>query len=361
MTVHALRYAIAALSASSAAAAAAGTAAPSEVVVYTGMCEASGAAMLPAPAAGPPVFLVANDEDNVLRAYALGRSGSGLPVRGGDLNSVLGLDPTDDDDKADLEAAAAMGNRVFWIGSHSRSGKGKFRAQRGKFFATTATVASSGQVGIEAKPEKGVSLTDALVALGAAFSDVTRPDVKEDATLAPEKGGLNIEGLAAQRDGRSMYLGLRSPLGSNGEAWVVPFANPADVVDAGSPPRLGSPISLDLGGRGVRSMEYAPSEDAFYIIAGPARSTGAFDLYRWSGKRSDGTDDKPVPVPGAAAVIAAQPDFQPEAMLVDPASRRIHLFSDDGDRVMQGGKACKKLKDRSEQSFRGITLDLPGP
>ena len=40
------------------------------------------------------------------------------------------------DKESDLEAAAAVGTRVYWIGSHGRNAKGKPRPERQRFFAT---------------------------------------------------------------------------------------------------------------------------------------------------------------------------------------------------------------------------------
>ena len=41
-----------------------------------------------------------------------------------------------------------------------------------------------------------------------------------------------------------------------------------------------------------------------------------------------------------------------EAMMVDPAGRRLHLLSDDDDRKIAGGKACKELEAAEERAFR---------
>ena len=40
----------------------------------------------------------------------------------------------------DLEAAAALGNRIYWIGSHSTNSKGKANPSRRRLFATDVKV-----------------------------------------------------------------------------------------------------------------------------------------------------------------------------------------------------------------------------
>ena len=70
------------------------------------------------------MFVVANDQDNTLRAYRAG-SRDPLEMPSGNLNKFLNLNPAnDDDDKADFEGATWLNGKAYWIGSHSRSGKG---------------------------------------------------------------------------------------------------------------------------------------------------------------------------------------------------------------------------------------------
>src|SRR5690349_5322533 len=85
---------------------------------YPGMCDASGAVPV-----SSNLFLVASDEDNVLRLY--NREQAGHPVKEYDYNQFLGVHGKSLE--ADLEAAARIGNRAFWMGSHGRNRVGKFR------------------------------------------------------------------------------------------------------------------------------------------------------------------------------------------------------------------------------------------
>ena len=73
-----------------------------------------------------------------------------------------------------------------------------------------------------------------------------------------------MEGLAARPDGSSLLIGLRNPV-ANGRAVLIPFLNPREVVNGEAKPKLGTPITLDLGGRGIRSLDYSEARRAYII------------------------------------------------------------------------------------------------
>ena len=105
-------------------------------VVFTGMCDASGAVPLSASR-----FVVADDEGNVLRVYDADRGGA--PIDSIDLSAQLGL-PLKVNKKGrakpapevDIEAATRSGELAFWLTSHARSSSGKEKPERQRFFAT---------------------------------------------------------------------------------------------------------------------------------------------------------------------------------------------------------------------------------
>ena len=83
-------------------------------------------------------------------------------------------------------------------------------------------------------------------------------DLESASTKAPEdKGGLNIEGLAATPQG-TLMIGFRNPI-PDGKAFIVPLNNPQKIVE-GERAKLGTPIELSLNGLGVRSIEYRESQ-----------------------------------------------------------------------------------------------------
>ncbi len=301
----------------------------STVMTYRGLCDASAAVAL-----DTDHFVVAGDEDNTLRVYRRGRP---EPVGETSLAAFLGTG----DKESDLEGAAVVDKRIYWIASHGRNSKGKLRPDRQRFFATDIDPGAQAGVTPAGTPYRGLldDLAAAPTLMGLRLGDA--------AQLAPEApGGLNIEGLAAMPDG-SLLIALRSPV-PNGRALLVPLLNPAELVTAGSgrKARFGEPILLELRGRGVRSIDRALDGRGYWIVAGPAADAGAFTLYRWSGQ----TKDAPRIVDSSGLV-----GLRPEALFEVPgAGGTLQILSDDGG-VVTNGTACKD-RPMTAQEFRSITL-----
>lgn len=332
----------------------------SPVTTHTGMCEPSGAVAFPEGSFGQ-MFVVANDEDNIVRVYAADHPGGPLNLPTGDLNKHLGLDPNDENDKVDVEGATWLNGKIYWIGSHSRSGsKGKLREARSQFFSTTLKGAGTA---IELKPSSSShKLLAAFAALNPVLASAIQLGVPEKKSLSPREKGFNIEGLTADADGKSMLLGLRNPLSAKNEALLALLANPEAVADKGEEPILSELIPLDLGGRGVRSIEYSVGAKAYFIAAGPAADdppagVGKFALYRWSGDRQE-RPQLLAELATAFANLKGLDDFHAEAMFIDATGRKLHLFSDDGDRPMPDGGICQDLGDKAKQSFRSVVITL---
>ena len=209
---------------------------------YFGACDGSAAVALEADH-----FVSANDDENSLRIYRIGVSNPIPPAV--NLNAVLDPEKKKNGNpkEADIEGAARIGNRIYWIASHGRDGDGHKERSRHRFFATDI-VARTGVAPFTLKP------TDASHDLKKEMIEqLPGLNLKAAAALPPEaEGGFNIEGLAAAPDGELM-IGLRNPL-PGGKAIVVPFTNPADVVSGRDRPRFGTPERLELGGRGIRSI-----------------------------------------------------------------------------------------------------------
>lgn len=299
---------------------------------WLGMCDASAGVAL-----GTNYFAVANDEDNAIRIFQLDRPGR--PVQSVDLSRFLGVDPGKPE--TDLEGAAWLGDTIFWIGSHGQNRQGKFRTSRHRLFATRVEPGPGGP---------------RLVPVGRPYSGLLL-DLLRDARLRPLQlaatlslppkapGALNIEGLCAT--GTNLWIGFRNPI-PQGRALVVPLLNPLEVV-GGQAARLGDPILLDLGGRGVRDL--GRWQNHYVIIAGSFDGRGQAQLYLWEG-------------PGTAPQRIKHPalkDVNPEAVVVY-AHRPdgFQLLSDDGTRLI-GGVCCKALPDPSLKQFRSVWVQRLAP
>jgi hypothetical protein len=306
---------------------------PSIPTVFSGMCDASAAAAL-----DNQRFVVANDEDNLLRIYDRDRGGP--PIRSIDLSAFLQADRRSPE--SDLEGAARVGNRIYWITSHGRNQNGSRRPGRERFFATE--IETSGR-------------TVELVPAGRPYKNLLRDLVSEpklrsfrlgDASrLAPKlPNAFNIEGLCATSDGR-LLIGFRNPI-PDGKALLVPLQNPADLIE-GKAAKFGEPVLVDLGGLGVR--EICGHEGKYMILAGSFDGGGKSHLYEWDGRS---------PSAGHLGKINFG-KFNPEAAVFYPdrGSDEIQVLSDDGN-VLAGGKKCKDLKDPSQKTFRGLWLRESG-
>lgn len=292
---------------------------------YHGTCDASAAVPL-----GRNHFVIGNDEDNVLRIY---RFGTPRPV------AEVALDdfarPETAYPEMDIEAAAMLGNRIYWIGSHGASGKGKPRESRHRLIATEVRPGAVPKVVPVGKPYS--RLLDDL----AAAPQLRRYRLERAARIAPKAtGGLNIEGLAATPAG-TLLVGLRNPQ-PHGRALVIEISNPAAVVEGKAPARIGAVTEIDFGGRGIRAMM---REETGYLIATGSRADGGdYPLFRWSGRTGDAARELGHPLPAG---------LQPEALMNVPG-RGTYLISDDGIRMI-GGLECKSLAPK-DRKFRTLPV-----
>ena len=79
---------------------------------------------------------------------------------------------------------------------------------------------------------------------------------------------------------------------------------------------------LDLGGLGVRSLEWDEAGRWYLIVAGSADDGGVFRLYTWSGE----SNDRPVAVTSPAAAAAAK--IEPEGVTPVPGRKSAALVGD---------------------------------
>ena len=301
-------------------------AAPSAATRFDGPCDASAAIALDAGH-----FVVGNDEDDTLHIYRFGQPAA---VRSVDLKSFLATAPREE---SDIEGAAAVGKRIYWITSHGRNAKGKHQPSRHRLFATDVLPGNPPVLFPVGRPYTTL-LDDMLAAAPLAPYGLASAAQR----AAEAEGGLNIEGLAATPEG-TLLIGLRNPV-PRGRALIVPLLNPDRLIE-GERARFGTPVELDLGQRGIRSIERIGN--SYLIVAGPPADTGSFALYRWTGVPGDPARQ----VPGADLG-----DLRPEALFAIPGSGHIQLLSDDGG-IRIGGVECKKLPS-GRQQFRGLTVEV---
>jgi hypothetical protein len=337
-----------------------------ETFVYHGTSDASAAV-----AVGRDMFIVADDENNVLRVYKTTQGG--LPLFSYDMTEFLDIEPKYPE--VDIEGATIIGRRIYWISSHGRNKDGKTRPNRYRFFATLVK-SKNGNVTIEPVGKPCKTLIHDLVKSEnmrylrldrAARFDAGELPKKERLKLAPKEEGLNIEGLCASADGKTIYIGFRNPrpvdrISQRAKAIIVTLLNPDAVLEKNRKPIFGEPVLLDLASLGIRSMEYSNFHKAYFIIAGTFDDSPKYAIYRWSGKKE---------TPPVLVRQLSQTNFSPEAMITFKNSEKYFVLSDDGSlRIkVDGAWECVKgefrkdgtcqnkyLIDPDKKTFRGIWL-----
>lgn len=308
-------------------------AAPPALQRYQAMCDASTAI-----AVGADRFLVSNDEKNVLWLYRVGQP---EPLEEIDIAKHLDLK---DSEEADIEGSARIGETVYWITSHGRNKKGELHANRFRFFALTPREAE-GKVVLEPSGKPYTHLMEDLLEAkpgGIQFNPLTTPAAP---AWAPEaQGGTNIEGLAVWKESQ-LLIAFRNPV-PDGKALLVPLENPAETLE-GKKARFGQPIQLDLGGLGIRSLEYWPERNTYLVVAGAFDDCPAFQLFLWSGD--------PASPPKRQQVGDDLFGLRPEALVLFPGQAdKVLLLSDDGGVAVEG-KECKKAS-KEQRSFQAIWL-----
>lgn len=294
---------------------------------FRGICDASAMEML-----DDDLFLVADDEDNMLRLYS--RSREGLPVASFDFTRSFGLAKRTKE--IDFEGSARIDDHIFFISSHGASSKGKFQPSRHRLFAVQVT-------GTERPVIRSAGFYSGLYRDLVEAPELASFNFRQAATLPPKApGALNIEGLAATPEGH-LLIGFRNPI-PGGDALVVPILNPKDLL-RGRRAEFGGPMLVSLNGLGIRS--FTRFRDGYLVVAGSHSSDQASQLYRWDGFSSE-----------AILVTQVMPG-NPEGMavLTDQGRDVLFVLSDDGT-IRIGERACKKLKDSSLKVFRAYEMPL---
>ncbi|MDX1951162.1 MAG: DUF3616 domain-containing protein [Verrucomicrobiota bacterium] len=300
-----------------------------KVYSFTGLCDGSAAVAL-----DHRHFAVADDETNVVRVYQL--DGKTEPISFIDLTEHLDVDP--EEPETDIEGAARIGNKIYWITSHGRNKNAKRRPSRHRLFATEIIAGAVPSL----KPPRNFSKSFLEDLLKEKRFDSF--PLKTAEKLAPKaEGGFNIEGLAAWNS-TQLLVGLRNPV-PEGKALLFEVTNPEAAME-GQKTVFGKAHQLDLDGFGVRDIFQV--DDFYLILAGPTDGSSNFRIFRWDGKQ------------GLKALSEKQifEGYNPEAIFQFPGSgpEIFHVVSDDGT-VKSGGKECKDLED-SEKRFRLLQVRI---
>ncbi len=287
---------------------------PPDPLTYVGLCEASAAVAL-----DDGHFVVASDETNTFQLYRRGEQHPLYPIK---FKKFIGQQ------KSDIEAAARIGDRVYWMSSFSRPGGNGNAKDRSVLVASRIVHTAAGPT---------------LCSVGEPFLKLRRFLKRE---LNIKGRDINIEGLTGSPEG-DLLIGFRAPL-KDGKAYVLRLKNPIGVTELGRQPVFGDLHLVDLKGNGIRSIDRTGlNPPVYFILAGPSPNgdeevdkNGKFSLYHWDGEAAD-----PIPLP-----LELPNEFTAEALIPYPEERIVQILSDD-----RGERNETDLK-KKKRRFRSVEM-----
>ena len=309
-------------------------------------------------------MIVGDDENQVLRVYD--RHASGYPLRTFDFNPFLALTDYYNNGlpkEVDIEASTRVGNRLYFMGSHSHGSMGEVTTNRSRIFTVdltgTGTNISLNYVGRYEHLKEDLVNWDVNNGHGKGanyygFAAGTQPGVDAKAT-----NGFNIEGLTMiAASTNAAYIGFRAPISpAVGQTYslLVPVMNFAAIATNNGPPGsavFGVPVEIDLYGRGIRSIE-ALTNGNYMIVGGTPLdfATGYpldFRLYTWDGDPNHNPQQRAANLSG----------MNPEGIVELPpwpwsSNSVVQLVSDNGTKVYYGdGVEAKHLQEPNFKKCR---------
>ena len=311
-------------------------------------------------------MLVADDESNVLRVYP--RAG-GAAVK----EWSYKLEGPKLAKELDLEAGTRIGDTLYFTGSNSnKKDGGDAAADRSHLFAVkvggTGAATTFDYVGQFSLLEAQLVAWDTGNAHGLGANHFGFA-VSAAAGIVPERvDGFSIEGMTSAPGDTALWLGFRAPqtgASVRAKALIVPLQNHAALM-AGTAIQavFGAPIELELGGRGIRSIDKG-TDGNYLIVAGPAGAAVPevernFALFAWDGN----PNSAPVELSNDLDALRKATGGSFESVVEVPgpvkAGTQVQLLLDNGDTKWDGKTASKDLP-AAEQKFDGFVVRLGAP
>jgi hypothetical protein len=317
-------------------------------VYHTGMSDGSTAVAIDSN-----YMFVADDETNQIRL--VDRKNSGLPIYALDVTSLLALSGTELDIEASFRSTT-LPNRIYWLGSMSNNKDGDPRPDRNRLFATD--IVGSGATATLSFVGYYSNLRSKLIAWGDANG--YNFTAKAASGVDPKTiSGFNVEGFEMGPDGTTAYIGFRAPyVGSpQNKGLICPLTNFETWFNNGAPsgnPTFGSPIELNLGTRGIRSLGKNASNN-FIIVAGGYDDTGTFALYSWNGFSAS------APVLQTTDLTGLRPEGIAEVPASISGTYQLQLISDLGSTIWYNdGTENKDLTENNYKKYMSSVISVGG-
>lgn len=332
-------------------------------------------------------MFVGDDENQILRIFS--RTRSGPPVAGKDFSLALHLRDYYEPDhplfpeprEVDIEGASRVGNRIYWMGSHSHAFNATERTNRGRIFATDISgTGTNAQLKLLAHYDfLKLDLinwdVNNLHGRGSNYYGFEASAAEGTNPKAPDGSGFNLEGLCmapGANNTTNCYLAFRAPLvpaTNRVHALILPLLNYGKITTKYSGPgsaQFGAPIELNLGGRAIRSIEGGNAMN-YLIVAGPPGAPdtngyvpppGNFRLFTWNGLATN----QPAERAADLSRLNAEGIVEVPAGVWTPTNT-FQILSDNGTNVFYGdGIQAKHLQlnglPREFKKFRVDTITL---
>ena len=167
----------------------------------------------------------------------------------------------------DLEAITSDEHTIYAITSHSLNRSNKDKKERNKLLMMNYEDESLTDISIYKH------LKEDLIAY--------KPNIFGDKLLGYNP--INIEALTVNPNDHFLVLGFRSPLYKL-DAILIMIKNPHQLFgDTAKKPIFSEPVFIDLGGLGIRAMQYDNSKNGIWLVAGDSGDRmSKFQLYFYS-------------------------------------------------------------------------------
>lgn len=308
-------------------------------------------------------MVVGDDEANLLRIFP--RIG-GEAVLEWDFSAHLGIT----NGELDLEASTQIGNILYFIGSHSNKRGGNPDPDREFLFAVevsgTGADTQFAFLGSTSRLEQDLLSWDSQNLHGLGTNYFNFVGAAASGVQPEQVNGFSIEGMTHSPDFESLWIGFRAPQTPDGLALLMSLTLSNDLLSGNTEPALfGDAIQLNLGGRGIRSIEKAKDDSGYLILAGPASASSNdvshnFRLYTWSGDKLDSPIELENDLDGLLQITQGSFESIVEVPSILPGTS-IQLLQDNGDTIWLGKTQESKRLPVEEQQFMGNLITLSNP
>lgn len=313
-------------------------------------------------------MVVGDDEENVLRVYER-QGGDALTLNhhnnssGWNYGNELGIN-----DELDLEAGTRIGDTFYFTGSSSNKKSGADHDSRENLFSvqisgtgSDTTFSNASKLGND-NLETLLTEWDSTNTHGKGADYFGFSTASADGVVTEDASGFSIEGMTAKASANTLLLGFRAPQSdtlTREKAILVELNLGTDGSLSGA--TFGNVHELNLGGRGIRSIELSASGNDYLILAGPAGGasttvTHDFRLFRW-----DGSSDTPTELDINLDALrdSTHGSFESIVDVVSTAQGTwVQLLQDNGDTVWSGQTDISKDLPGSEQQFVGNWIQI---